>query len=322
MIKVSIIVPCYNVEKYIDRCLKTLINQTLNEIEIILVNDGSTDKTEAIIKNYLDDDRIKYFKRTNHGIGNTRNFGLKEATGEYIGFVDSDDYIELNMFEKLYNKAKEESLELVVCDFYRNFEQNNKEVIEKINGINKKTNLKETPNLINKVNLSPWNKIYKKELINIKEENFIETLKYEDAPFVINMLDKAKSIGKVDLPLYHYAIHKNSETTIMNEKVFDIISIFKIIIAKHGNKQYLKDELEYLLVQRLSDYNIQQRNQKDKKLREKFISESFEYIKSIVPNYKQHRYYKELSLPKRIIEKNISIAKFYCNIYALLRSRN
>ena len=123
MTKVSIIVPCYNVEKYIDRCLLSLINQTLKEIEIILINDGSTDRTDEIIQKYLNDNRIKYFKRTNHGIGNTRNFGLKEATGEYIGFVDSDDYIELNMIELLYKKATEKNLDIVVCDFYRNFDE-------------------------------------------------------------------------------------------------------------------------------------------------------------------------------------------------------
>ena len=321
MIKVSIIVPCYNVENYIDRCISSLINQTLKEIEIILINDGSTDKTEEIIKKYLKDSRIKYFNRTNHGIGNTRNFGLKQAVGEYIGFVDSDDYIELNMFELLYQKAKEDSLDIVVCDFYRNFEETKIEIIDYIEGIKEITNLKENPVLLNKINLSPWNKLYKKDLININKENFMEKLKYEDAPFVINMLVKANTIGKIDKPLYHYAIHQNSETTIMNEKVFDLFEIFDVILEEHKNKEYLKDELDYLIVQRFSDYSIQQRNQKNKKLREEFIDMAFEYMRKNTRNYRKNKYYKNISLPKRIIEKNKTIAKLYCNIYAYIKIR-
>lgn len=322
MTKVSIIVPAYNVEKYIGRCIESLLNQTLKEIEIVLINDGSTDKTDEIINSYLSDKRIKYFKRTNHGIGATRNFGLKEATGEYIGFVDGDDYIEHNMFELLYEKACSDSLDLVVCDFYRDFEETNSSCIEKIYGLEDGTNLRKSPNLINLINLSPWNKLYKKNMINVDDENFPETLKYEDTPFVMRMIDKAESIGKVDLPLYHYMIHKNSETTVMDKRVFDIFSIFDILRKEHINKPYLKEELDYLTIQRLSDYNIQQRNQKDKTLRKKFINQSFDYMKLNVPNYKRSRYYKDRFFLKRIIEKNIVITKLYCNIYAWLKYRN
>lgn len=220
MIKVSIIVPAYNAEHYIARCIDSLLNQTLKEIEIIVINDGSTDRTDEIINTYLHDSRIKYFKRTNHGIGNTRNFGLKQAVGEYIGFVDADDYVEYNMYDILYKRAKSENLDLVLCDFYRNFEETNTFLVEKINGFqNNNTNLKKSPNLLNLINLSPWNKIYKKNMINVMEENFPEKLKYEDTPFVIRMLTKADNIGKVELPLYHYMIHKNSETTVMDKRV-------------------------------------------------------------------------------------------------------
>lgn len=323
MTKVSIIVPAYNVEKYIARCIDSLLSQTLTDIEIIIINDGSTDKTDEIINSYLPEDRIKYFKRTNHGIGNTRNFGLKEASGEYIGFVDSDDYVEDNMFEELYKKANMEDLDLVVCDFYRNFEETQALMIEKILGFEDGiTSLKKSPQLINLINLSPWNKLYKKNMINVLEENFCESLKYEDTPFVIRMIDKANKIGKVDLPLYHYAVHKNSETTVIDKRVFDLFSIFDIIRLEHANKDYLQDELNYFIVQRLSDYNIQQRNQKDKFLREKFIDMSFAYLSENVENYKQNKYYKDLSLLKRIIEKNIVITKLYCNIYAWLKNRN
>ena len=100
MVKVSVIVPIYNSEKYLKRCIDSLVNQTLTEMEFILINDGSTDGSDSIINSYSDS-RIKYFKRSNHGIGATRNFGIEHSSGDFIGFLDSDDYVEPDMFEKL-----------------------------------------------------------------------------------------------------------------------------------------------------------------------------------------------------------------------------
>lgn len=315
MIKVSVIVPVYNVSKYIKRCMDSLVNQTLDDIEFIIINDGTKDDSEEIIKTYKSD-KIKYYKRANHGIGNTRNFGLKHANGEYIGFVDSDDYIECDMFEKLYNKAKQDNLDIVVCDFYRDNEESNTSSVDYINGFkNGNTNLKEQPDLINNINLSPWNKLYKRELIDVNSENFVETLKYEDAPFVIRMLDKAKMIGKIDKPLYHYMIHKNSETTIMDKRVFDMFEIYNIIYNEHKDKEYLKDSLEYLFVCGLSNYNLQQRNQKDKKLRYEFINRSFDYMNSHATTKNKKRYYKNVQFLRRLIEQSKFLTKLYCNLY-------
>ncbi len=320
MTKVSVIVPVYNVGKYIDRCMDSLINQTLDDIEIIIINDGATDNSEEIIKKY-NSSKIKYFKRTNHGIGNTRNFGLKQASGEYIGFVDSDDYIEKNMYEKLYNKAQSDDLDLVICDFFRDFEETNTSTIEHIKGLEDGyTNLKKSSDLINTVNLSPWNKLYKRELIDTSIDKFPENLKYEDTPFVFKMLDKASKIGKVDIPLYHYMIHKNSETTIMDKRVFDIFEIFNIILKENGHKEYLRSSLEYLLVERLTNYNIQQRNQKDKNLREKFIDMSFDYLNRNCKDFKKNKYYKKHNFFRRSLEKNIYLTKLYCNLYAVLHN--
>lgn len=322
MIKVSVIVPVYNGEKYIAKCIESLLKQTLKEIEIIIINDGSTDKTDEIINSYLPDGRVKYLKKTNHGIGSTRNFGLKQSSGEYIGFVDGDDFVEHNMYELLYDKASKESLDMVVCDYYRDFEETNTSIIDHISGFNHGViNLKESPNLVNIVNLSPWNKIYKRDMININEENFPEKLKYEDAPFVMRMMSRAEKIGKIDSPLYHYMIHKNSETTVIDKRVFDIFLVIDLIRSEHYDKSYLQESLNYLTVQRLSDYNIQQRNQCDKRLRNKFIDMSFKYMKENVNNYKKNKYYKDLPFLKRIIEKNIIITKLYCNIYAWIKHR-
>lgn len=128
MKKVSIIVPVYNVEKYLKRCLNSLVNQTLTDIEVILVNDGSKDKSQEIINEFKEKypEKIKAFETVNGGAAKARNYALEHVTGEYIGFVDSDDYVEEDMYEKLYNKAIEENAEIVCCNYYRVQEEVNK----------------------------------------------------------------------------------------------------------------------------------------------------------------------------------------------------
>ena len=118
MSDISIIIPAYNAEKYMRKCLDSLIHQTKKELEFIIVNDGSTDSTEEIIKSYQDK-RIKYFKNKNQGIGKTRNFGLTKATAKYILFLDSDDYLEKTACERLYQKIENDDLDVVICDFYK-----------------------------------------------------------------------------------------------------------------------------------------------------------------------------------------------------------
>ena len=124
MVDISVIVPIYNAEKYLNKCVDSLINQTKKELEFILVNDGSTDKTEEIIKSYKDS-RIKYFKNKNQGIGKTRNFGIEKATGKYIMFLDSDDYLKNNACEILYKSVEKTDADLAICDFYKIYDSDN-----------------------------------------------------------------------------------------------------------------------------------------------------------------------------------------------------
>ena len=117
--KVSVLIPCYNVEKYIRQCMDSVVNQTLKEIEIICINDGSKDNTLAILKEYAEkDDRIVIIDKANSGYGDSMNQGLKKANGEYIGIVESDDFVEQNMFETLYNAAIQNNVEVVKSNFY------------------------------------------------------------------------------------------------------------------------------------------------------------------------------------------------------------
>ena len=311
MVDISIIVPIYNASKYLKKCLDSLVNQTKKELEFILINDGSTDDSESIIKSY-NDSRIKYFKRSNHGIGKTRNFGISKSTGKYIMFLDSDDYLEVNACEVLYKKIDKEMLDLVVCDFYRVV--NDSKIIEKIASF-KNTSLKDNPNLLLNVNLAPWNKIYRSDLIKNNNIKFIEDLKYEDAPFVALSLLKSKKIGKVDKPLINYTIHEKSETTVRDERIFDIIKIVDIIRNYFKDYTWSREVIDTLTIKILVNYNIQGRNIKDKDIRNKFIDETFSYLEKNIPNYKSNIYFKERSMLKSFIEKSKVLSKLYCDMY-------
>ena len=306
---ISIIVPIYNAEKYIKKCLDSIINQTKKEIEIILVNDGSTDNTENIIKEYKDK-RIKYFKNNNHGIGYTRNFGIDKSTSKYIMFLDSDDYLDKTACEELFKKAEKDNLDIVISDFYKVYEDRVEEI--KLPSF-EDSSLKENPDILTEY-LNPWAKLYNSKLVKDNNIKFVEDLKYEDAPFVIEALDKAKKIGKVNKPLNYYVIHGNSETTVRDRKCFDILQIVDKIRKYTKNKEYLKDKIDKLTVRILTNYTIQQRNQKSKKIGLEFIDKAFDYLKKEVPDYKNNKYYINRG-KKKIIEKSKFLTKLYVRLY-------
>lgn len=311
---ISIIIPCYNAEKTIKKCLDSVVNQSYKNIEIILINDGSTDQTDKIIQKFLKDHRIKYYDRKNHGIGKTRNFGIQIATGDYITFLDSDDYLDNSAIEKFYKFASEKQLDMVISDYY--IVEKNQIEYEKIPSF-AIGNIHNLPNLILDVNLSPWNKLYKTECI--KGIFFEENLKYEDAPFVIRALLTAKRIGKLNEPTHYYVINSNSETTIRDERIFDVFEILNIIGEHLKSYSFLEDVYKTLVVRILCNYNIQQRYQKKIKVCHHFINKSFKYMKSVDKNYKNNRYFNSRSKLKALIEKSQFLTKFYCTIYIILR---
>lgn len=313
---ISIIVPIYNAEKYLNKCIDSLISQTKDELEFILINDGSTDNSEKIIKTYHDK-RIKYYKQKNQGIGKTRNFGIEKANGKYIMFLDSDDYLEKNATKLMFDKAFSTNSDLVICDYYKVKE----DVKEEQNLTDfKTTTLEKTPNLLYDINLSPWNKIYKSSLIKENNIRFVENLKYEDVPFVAEALDKAKKITKLNRCLNYYVIHNNSETTVRDEKVFDILKILDLVRKYFQNKPYIKDILDKLTVRIITNYTIQQRVQQNQKIGMSFIDEAFKYLEKEVPDYKNNKYYEKRGIVKKTIERNKILSKIYCRLYNIIKA--
>ena len=172
--KVSIIVPVYNVEKYLEKCLDSLVMQTLKDTEIIVVNDGSTDSSSEIIKKYEEKyENIKSYSKKNGGLSDARNYGLKYVTGEYVAFLDSDDYVDKTLYEKMYNKAIEEKADYVECDYIWEFPDESR--------IDTGIRYKNKFEMFTYARVVAWNKLIKTEIILENEEvRFPDVLKYKD----------------------------------------------------------------------------------------------------------------------------------------------
>ena len=260
MIRISVIVPAYNASRYIEKCLDSLVSQTLRDIEIIVVNDCSKDNTLDIIKEYQKEypNIILINHETNKGIGRTRNDAIEIARGEYLGFVDSDDYVSPEMFERYYEYAKENNLDMVYAGYYEDHDGE----LKKIDVSDFEISVLEiNPEILVKLEYGPWNKIYRTEIIKKHNIRFPETLKYEDMPFAAISLDYCR-IGKLEGYYYYYVVHSNSESTTIDKRCFDILQILDIVNKHYGNRYH--EQIEYLNALHVTRYLLRQKYQKDK----------------------------------------------------------
>lgn len=236
--KVSIIVPIHNSEFTLERCLDSIVNQTLNDIEILLINNASTDKSEEICLKYeRKDKRIKYINLETSGVSNARNVGKNMANGEYIAFVDSDDYIALNMYELLYNKAISDDADVVMCGFNKEINGNIIQSGEK-NLIEFAENKQYDRFWCGDIIMGAiWRAIYKKELA--QSVDFDTQIRYtEDLIFSVEILDKASKVTAIEDRLYNYVIEKQVYRKYRNESIWnDIIKANEReikVLEKHG----------------------------------------------------------------------------------------
>ena len=216
---VSVIVPVYNVENYLRQCLDSIINQTLKDIEIICVDDGSTDKSLDILKEYKEkDDRITILQQQNQYAGVARNNGLKIAKGEYLSFLDSDDFFKPEMLEEMYNKAKEDNSDVVVCEYLRY--DNISQTVEEHIKINEKFitaspfSFKDMPNkLCGICHPNPWTKLFKKELFVKNKLKFDNTICFNDFTCVMTALAISDKIAVINKPFIYYRTNQSSNLT-------------------------------------------------------------------------------------------------------------
>ena len=323
-VKVSIIIPVYGVEKYIGKCLESLVNQTLKDIEIIVVNDGSLDNSQDIIDEYVKKypNIVKSYIKENGGQGSARNYGIEKSTGEYIGYVDSDDYVEQDMYEKLYTKAKEEKSDVVICGNYLIDEDYQNRKID----FDYSDNLEDTlKSFFGKK--AVWNKIYKREIIIENKIKFAEKKWYEDFAFTLKILVNSDKISFVDEPLYYYLIRQGSTMNNSNVKRnLEILEAFEDITTYlKKNKMYEKyyDKLEYLAIDHIYISTIVRiiNADADKQIKKETIKTILEYLNDNFPVFKQNKYLKILPRNRKIVYR-LLIFKQYNLIKLLFKIKN
>lgn len=245
MTKVDVIVPIYNAEKSLEQTLDALVTQSLRDIRIVCINDGSTDSSQAILESYRAKypERIEVFYKPNGGIADARNYGLLQVKAPYFGFVDSDDVVEETMFEDLLLEAERTQADIVTSDFYWSYP--NYEKLAKDGAYDSKKNM------LTHVFATLWNKLYRTDFIKSIGIEFPSGYRYEDASFIYKLIPNLKSWSYVEKPFVHYRQTSGSITHVHNERVKDMIYVFQDLIDYYKATEYYDSyhsELEYLFI--------------------------------------------------------------------------
>lgn len=260
MAKVSVIVPAYNCEKTLSQCLGNLVHQTLSDIEIIVINDASTDSTWDIMTRcemQFSDKVMIVNSVENRGAGGARNIGLMYATGEYIGFVDSDDIVAVDMFEKLYNCATEGNYDIVDCGYYN--EEEKTAIVHASDELTGDMNGEKISELIVSGGYL-WSHLFRRELILDSGIVFRENVILEDCEYLMYMFTNAKRVGNVKEILYNYRYFEKSASKYINAEKYYInatAAIDAIYERMSSLKMYeeIKMAVEYAIIQ-LASYTV------------------------------------------------------------------
>ena len=293
MPKVSIIVPVYNVEDYLERCLDSLVNQTLEDIEIIVVNDGSPDNSQAIIERYEKKypNKVKGYIKENGGLSDARNYGMPYAKGEYVAFVDSDDYVELTMYEKLYNEAKAKDSEIVVCGYFKVDEKEKTMQSAQMGNMEfYDQNPRERKEILEINAPYAWNKLVKRELLERTKIQFPKGLLFEDICTMYPLLASANKVSKVNEELYYYIVEREGSITAQFDasktKILDSIELLNERIEDMGLMEEYRDEIVVINLRHIYFRFKEFDKYKDRKEQVKFVNKAFKILKRHFPDWR------------------------------------
>ncbi|MEW8956833.1 glycosyltransferase family 2 protein [Clostridium sp.] len=249
MIDISIVIPAYNIENYISRSLDSIINQGFQNFEVLVVNDGSKDNTEKIVRAYEDrDTRIKLINKPNGGVSSARNLGLKKSTGKYIMFIDGDDWIEPKTLESLYKRVEEEEADIALCDFYYDYDNEKLEYATdlKVKNIKGKDYAKKI--LTEEAYMCIWNKVFKRDIFLKNHIDFPEDISLgEDFITLVKIALNVNKVVKVDEAFIHYIQREGSITKVLNNKVYGIFNAIDNLseyLKTKGIYDEFKEEIE------------------------------------------------------------------------------
>ena len=296
MVDISVIVPAYNVEKYISSCLNSLLNQTKKEIEIIVIDDGSTDNTLNILNEYKKNNpsKIHVVSQENQGLSITRNNGIKLSTGKYILFVDGDDEIDINLLKNLWDKLEEIPYDVIAFNVEVIYP--NKKIIVNpgITSDIKNFNLDSKKKFLTDMYCMACNKIYKKDLFKDNTLLFTPNTWFEDVLLMHKLIPNITSLGYLDFPGYKYYQRENSITYTYSDKLKDINFVLEKILEyykKNDLYSIYKSELEYIYVRYMfATYIKRLAKTKNKQKFNDGILYSLNCVNKTFPNYKENIY--------------------------------
>lgn len=289
--KISVIVPVYNVEKYLRKCLDSIVSQTFSDIEVIVVNDGTTDNSQKIIEEYEKKySFVKGYIKENGGLSDARNYGIERASGDYLAFVDSDDYIDIHMYERMYKKAVEGDYDMVVCDFTEVYNDHNAE------GSSRLEKDLETSDEVKKhmVDFYPsaWNKLFKRELF--RELRFKKSVWFEDVELCYRLLPYVRSVGVVKEPLYYYIQREGSISKSADPRIYHCIDNWNGIVEfyqKNDLYQTFFRELEYNYVRYMYATFVKAALKFDMNGFEEAVRSAQKNVKVHFPQYRRNPYF-------------------------------
>lgn len=292
MTKFSVIVPVYNVEKYISKCLKSVKGQTLTDFECLIIDDGTKDNSiEKAIKVIGDDERFKIYHKVNGGLSDARNYGIDKATGEYLFFLDSDDYIDDTLLEDTYNMAKKYDSDIVCFDMMYVYDNGE----EKISyGADFECKSYKDDNSVIFINNSSNNKIYRRTFMN--DKRFIKGMWYEDLAVIPVWLSKANNVSHVSKPLYYYLQREGSISHSADPRIFDIYKALNII------KEQLHTDLTDLYLDNcLIMTTLRIRDIEDKNMRIDFYNKHINYLDNDCPKWYDAMKEKNYNFKQKIV---------------------
>lgn len=240
---ISIIIPIYNVERYLNRCLGSIEKQTFKDFEVIMVDDGSSDRSPEIAESFAKkDERFKFFKQENLGASKTRNFAMKQAVGEYISFIDSDDYISYNFLAVLYSAIKRTDSDIAMCGFNIHYEQNSRNKPIKSLKAGEYTRDEALGYLLkdDKIRFFIWNKLWRADLIKKNNIEFRD-MYYEDILFCTTAFSKINKLVTVDKKAYYYSRRTKTflESSMSDKRINDYIYTVEFL------RKFLEDNSLY-----------------------------------------------------------------------------
>lgn len=298
---ISVIVPAYNVENYIRRCLDSLVGQTYGNLEIIVVNDGSTDRTGEIIEEYTEryPDKVMLYTRENQGQAEARNFGISKASGEYIGFVDSDDFVSTKMYELMYREAEEQNCDMVTCGYY-GCDEVTGEITVYQTGYKGEFNqsIYENPMLLRINSPYPWNKLYTRELLERSGFSFRKGIIFEDLCAIFPLFMDARKVGRVHEKLYYYIKGRKGGTiSTFNEKhgqIIDALQIMNDAYQHRGMFERFYDTLLFFNLRHIYARFDEMHNYDDIIFKREFKKRAFALLDQYFPGWRDTEEYAAL----------------------------